>query len=218
MSDALPRFYRHWLGDLLPAPPEVDPVNCLNCHMVRPRGLTRDLGPFKASLKCCTFQPYLPAFTIGALLQIAQTESADVKSRALAFSLDRLLSGSRLTLLGAAPRKGATSVCETGKHVEDACPFLSKDENSVCTIRDYRPSTCAGYVCRSTRGLSGLKKWSEWEVEVSKFEATVVHLSAFELGYTIEEMDVEFSSVQAAREYYLASFERASQLTSAELS
>ena len=206
MSDARPQFYRRWLGDLFPAPIEFDPVDCLNCHMVRPRGLTRDLGPFKASLKCCTFQPFLPSFTIGALLREVQNEES---SKSLRDALEVFLTKSRLTRLGAIPRQGATSICETGKHENDRCPFLSKTENAVCTIRDHRPSTCAGYVCRSGEASRGFQAWEKWEREISKFESTLAHLAAFDLGWTMEEMDLEFISLEDAKAFYRRSYERA---------
>jgi Fe-S-cluster containining protein len=170
--------------------------------MLKPKGLTRDLGPFRRDLKCCTFQPVLPSFTLGALL-------IERPAR-----LHEYLMGARLTPLGAFPRKDRpTSICETGRHEEDRCPFLSRDENPVCGIHDHRPSTCAAYVCSSVSGASGLRAWSEWERKLAEFEMTLAHLVAFDLGYTLDDVGCEFKTLDEAVQFYERAFAQA-KLTS----
>ena len=187
-----PNFYRQWVN----FDSEADRSNfdCGNCFMINPKGLTRDLGPFEKNLKCCTFHPFLPAFTVGAL--IAQKNSV----------IENYLSKSRLSPLGAFPRESGTSICQTGKIRSTACVFLSVDGGARCTIRDYRPSTCAGYACRSSRGADGLKAWREWEEKVKEFEWTLAHLTAFELGRTLDDVDQEFKSVEIAKSYFARAF------------
>lgn len=196
MAGAIPKFYEHWLGSERQDPESTSAFNCASCFMTKPKGLTRDLGPFSANLKCCTFHPFLPSFTIGALIATGEPHALEV-----------YLTASRLTPIGAFSRVAGTSICETGKIVETRCGFLSKDAKASCTIRDYRPSTCAGYVCRSERGVSGLKAWREWEAEIAKFEWSLTHLIAFEFGYVLSDVETEFSSTIEARVYYRRAFE-----------
>ena len=188
-----PDFYRQWVNfDSLVEPKSFD---CGSCFMTNPKGLTRDIGPFKKSLKCCTFHPFLPSFTVGALLAEQNPK------------LEMYLATSRLTPLGAFPLNAGTSICQTGKIESTACFFLSNDGEARCTIRPYRPSTCAGYACRSNRGAQGLKSWRAWEDKVKEFEWTLVHLTAFELGRTFDDVDQEFKSLETAKLYFARAFE-----------
>ena len=169
--------------------------------MTKPRGLTRDLGPFKPELKCCTFHPFLPSFTIGALL----SSEAPVELRSP--SIEKYLTESRLSPLGAFPKKPGTSICETGRDEVTACGFLSNDKLARCTIRDFRPSPCAGYVCRSLDGGPGLARWRKWEAKVQNFEWTLAHLAAFELGRTMDDIHCEFTSLTHAKSYFARAYE-----------
>lgn len=202
----MPKFYEHWSA-MKPLPEASGAFDCNSCFMLKPHGRTRDLGPFTESLKCCTFQPFLPAFTIGAL----------IKHESVSFEvLERYLSKSRLSPIGAFPKQRPTSVCETGKHEADGCTFLSPrsddDARTHCTIRDFRPSTCAGYVCRTNLGENGLKAWSDWEKDLASFEWTLAHLAGFELGRTFDDIDCAFSSTAEAREYYVRAYKIALEL------
>lgn len=204
MSDkALPEFYKHWIQT--PSPEDGESFDCKACFMLKPKGYTRDLGPFKQELKCCTFHPFLPAFTLGRLL-LAEIESG-LKSECSSQALEMYFRSSRLSPLGAFPRKPGSSVCETGRHMKAACAFLSKDGNALCTIRDFRPSTCAGYVCRSKSGAAGLRQWRDWESKIKEFEWTLAHLAAFELGFTLDDVDQEFPDVSGARQYFVRAYE-----------
>lgn len=208
-------IYDHWLrakstdfGSHALSPVVVD---CSKCHMVRPRGLTRDLGPFRQDLKCCTFDPFLPSFTLGAP-NFEQKVSSEV--------LKDYLARRRLTPLGALPRTAdsvnsprANSICESGKDPKMACVFLSKDENAKCTIHEFRPSSCAGYMCHTGRGVSGFKEWATWETKINSFEWTLAHLSAFELGFTLDDIEVEFSSQTLAMEFYRRAFVTALEIS-----
>lgn len=201
---AYPKFYAHWLSSseartLYDSPQESRPVACDTCEMLKPKGLTRDLGPFKPNLKCCTFQPFLPSFTLGALLK---NDDLSV--------IERYFRKSKLTPLGAIPLEAEpTSICETGKHEKDGCSFLAKGQ---CTIHEFRPSTCAGYVCRSSDGASGLKSWNRWEQKIAKFEWTLAHLTAFELGYTLDDVTDTFANDDEAKIYYQRALKTALQI------
>lgn len=201
----MPEFYRLWLGDRpeFSAPVAEPALDCRQCFMQKPKGLTRDLGPFKPSLKCCTYRPFLPSFTIGTLI---------LENRVADDVLVNYLGQSFLTAVGALPGLSVnsatapfstTSICETGKNEAKRCSFLSKDENAVCTIRDFRPAACAGYVCRSSQGAEGLKAWRRWEARLGEFEWSLAHLTAFQLGYTLDDVLSPFPNADWACEFYV---------------
>lgn len=214
MKTPIPSFYSRWIdlralgGDILgyDLPNEDGAFHCESCFMTKPRGLTRDLGPFREHLKCCTYTPFLPSFSIGSLLLEKPLESR--------FSLDTLntfLRASKLTPWGAEPRRReGTSICETGRHDSDACHFLSRGDHvqggvthdAVCTIHSHRPAVCASYVCRSNEGLKGLRRWREFETQLATWENTVATLLALELGFTLDDRNFEFKDLEAATEFY----------------
>ncbi len=204
MAGALPQFYERWLGAANRGPIDPNAFDCTNCFMQRPRGLTRDLGPFESNIKCCSFHPYLPSFTVGALIKKNPTSP----------EIERFLKASRLSPLGAAPPSvwKPSSVCETGRSIQTRCVFLSQDGLALCTIRDYRPSTCAGYVCRSSKGAEGLLAWRNWEAQIAKFEWTMAHLVAFELGFTLDDCADEFANQTEAKNFFERAFEVASDI------
>lgn len=211
LKESSSHFYIHFVDPrLLKAPVDAD-VDCLKCHMIRPRGRTRDLGPFRPELKCCTFDPFIPSFTLGAPEFQARVSSGVLKD---------YFSRRRLTPLGAIPRNKISlnspktnSICDSGRDAEEACAFLTKEENATCTIHEFRPSTCSGYTCRSSRGEAGFKEWDSWETKINSFEWTLSHLAAFELGYTLDDVEQEFSSIDIAVDFYRRAFTTALKIS-----
>lgn len=212
-ADFSRHFYRHWLTPngapnwltrAIPTGEATPAFDCGNCFMTKPRGLTRDLGPFEAELKCCTYHPFLPNFTLGALMVEVD------EGRLLAETLDLYLKDSRLTVLGAFSLRSSTSVCETGKNFSDKCPFL---KSGRCSIHGFRPSTCSTYVCRSNTGEAGLKAWRTFERQLAKFEWSLANDVAFEIGYTKDELDATYSSYEDIKTVYARAY-KAAQLTS----
>lgn len=211
MNDVVPSFYSHWIkaevfGPELPD--ENGAFNCGSCFMLRPHGLTRDLGPFRSHLKCCTYSPFLPAFSIGSLLENAESEPR------LKEALNDLFRTSNLTPWGAIPKRTrGTSVCETGRHDSDACVFLSRDGQAQCTIRSHRPAVCASYVCRSHNGALGLAQWRKFEAELSAWENTLGTLIALEAGFTLDDVSFTFGTFEEATRYYRRAYKLALEIS-----
>jgi Fe-S-cluster containining protein len=206
-------FYRHWLKaerapdwltSAIPKAEATDPFDCGKCFMTKPAGLTRDLGPFEPELKCCTYHPFLPNFTLGALA--VEVNEGRLSSE----TFDHYLKASRLTVLGAFSGRSATSVCETGKNRSEKCPFL---KGGQCSVHGFRPSTCSTYVCRSNAGEAGLKSWRTFERQLAKFEWSLAHEAAFEIGFTKDELETVYSSTDDAKAVYARAL-KAAQLTS----
>lgn len=196
MASILPSSYIKWfraevLAELKQVEPESVRLDCAHCFMVAPHGRTRDLGPFRQELKCCTFTPYLPSYSLGELL--ARAELSDV--------WDRYFRSVRLTPLGALPRVSGTSICEAGRHSSDRCTFLEKSENPGCRIFDSRPSPCASYVCTGG-GDEFFKSWRRWGDALAIAEWELAHEVAFEAGYTFDDVTMEFSGTDEALAFY----------------
>lgn len=203
MGNVIPSFYSHWLkanSFEAETPNEEGAFNCGSCFMLKPKGLTRDLGPFRSHLKCCTYSPFLPSYSIGALL-VSETPS-----------LAGFLKGSKLTPWGAVPRvRQGTSICETGRHDTDVCSFLSVKGD--CTIHSHRPAVCASYVCRSHDGADGLRQWREFESRLATWENTLATLVALEAGFTLDDQSYEFESLDEALTFYRRAYKLALEIS-----
>jgi len=160
-------FYARWLG---PASSREEPLaTCANCSMVA-------MG-YRAELKCCTHFPFLPNFSIGAILTIG----AHGQKQALAAAFSK----GHSTPLGlfAPPEfeslKTQLGAAGFGREPRLACPFLAGD----CTIWEYRPGVCASYFCQS----AAADLWKGMETKVNLFEWTLAHEALWRLGFTADE-------------------------------
>lgn len=186
MAALFPEFYSLWLSERLPGQVRERLANCGACTMVRPEGLTRDPGPFDPHLKCCTYFPFIPNFSLGALL-IADTDgSSRLRMRTAAeqgilLPLGLFASPERERLVKEAGADGF------GRRPELLCPFF--DSASLgCSIWRHRPGTCATYFCKSERGADGLEFWSDVESYLNQFEWTLANAVLWRLGFTDDDI------------------------------
>jgi Fe-S-cluster containining protein len=204
--------------------------------MVKPIGLTRDPGPFKAELKCCTYFPFVPNFGLGAMLK-AHGESARVRIRAAAqkgllLPLGLFASPEQEALVRKAGPKGF------GRRRDLLCPFYDTNVNA-CSMWRERPGVCATYFCKSEREGEGLEFWSDVEGYLNHFEWTLANAAVWSLGFTEDDLEKcehvmlteepgperDFLVRQAwaewagrEEEFYLQCLERALQVPPEELS
>lgn len=128
----------------------------------------RDAGPFKAHLKCCTYSPFVPNFSLGKL---------------------KSLRGANLTPLGLFPSRAQDEArVGFGTDEKQKCDFLSANGAS-CTIWDSRPSVCASYFCLSSRGDDGQKFWQKAETLGNMMEWTLAHEILWQMGFTPAETE-----------------------------
>lgn len=155
-------------------------ATCSSCVMARadwPKD-ARDPGPFDTNLKCCTFEPFLPNFTVGRLIEAGRW--------------DDVVKAGRLTPVGLIPSR--SSVERFGR--EGACAFLREGR---CSIHAERPSVCRTYFCVSDFGQDF---WAEAERLGNEAEWSAAHEVLWEMGFT--EDDVGFAEwTGREREFFL---------------
>lgn len=189
-------FYQKWWKDLGLVPLVETKANCSSCTMVKPpqNETLRDPGPFDVKLKCCTYFPFVPNFSLGSIAarEGGRTDAASVFKSAFARGL--------LSPLGLFPReqqrRGRVGF---GIDVNQRCPFLSDAEKS-CRIWSSRPSVCASYFCVSSQGSSGLQFWSKAEELGNEIEWTVAHEALWACGFTSDETAEMLLAVQSGDE------------------
>lgn len=145
----------------------------------------RDAGPFKANLKCCTYEPFLPNFSIGRILK----QETNLKR------LEEAIRKGRLTPLGLLP--GTSESQDFGRDDVIRCSFLSGGEPAEaasgtavqCSIWQERPSVCRSYFCVSDRGADGQRRWKDAEEQGNRLEWTLAHEVAWDLGFTQTEIE-----------------------------
>lgn len=158
-----PQAYDPWLKALLPEVPSETLATCDQCAMVNPSGITRDPGPFLNHLKCCTYFPYLPNFSLGAL---TPEELNKAESRGIYLPVGLYPSMAEQDKISSFGAVGF------GKRSELLCPFFDGVKNQ-CSIWAYRPGVCTSYFCKSTRGQQGLDFWKQVEDYLNQFEWTL---------------------------------------------
>lgn len=129
-------------------------------------------------LKCCTFQPNLPNFLVGALI-------TEFEKRRESWFHEMLKSEGALPLglrppmeyrrkfLSRGPR-------DFGRREDLLCTFYDR-ETGGCRIWRHRGSVCTSFFCRSDLGPRGLRFWSLFgdylhHVEMCLAEEALVHL------------------------------------------
>lgn len=177
-SYLFPHSYSSWLSPRLPLAPQETLASCDRCAMVQPRGLTRDPGPFLNNLKCCTYFPYIPNFSLGAL-SLSQIHQA--------------LPRGILLPVGLFPSPQEQLVIETlgghgfGQKKELLCPYFDSVKNQ-CSIWNYRPGVCTSYFCKSNYAQSGLDFWSDVEKYLNHFEWKLACQVFYKLGLSENEL------------------------------
>jgi hypothetical protein len=151
----LPPLYDGWMKELLSAPIETEKrATCDDCAMGPDKGETPTFDP---RVKCCTFYPELPNYTIGAIIQ-------DPESYAQVELAKRFKAVSGLTPMGMArPPVFQVLMQKTangdafGRAMSLKCPFQTPDLR--CGMWAYREATCFFYHCKFDRGRKGALLW-----------------------------------------------------------
>lgn len=159
-SKIYPQGYEPWLSTRLKVDRVENLATCNNCAMVQPQGLTRDKGPFLNNLKCCTYFPYLPNFSLGAL---TSEDLAKTETRGILLPVGLFPSAEEQNKIQSFGHEGF------GKKSELLCPFFDKQKNQ-CSIWTYRPGVCTSYFCKSDQGQKGLDFWKDVESYLNHFE------------------------------------------------
>lgn len=161
-SDLFPKSYAPWLSSRLRGKVVECLATCDQCAMSNPKvytkHTTRDPGPFLPNLKCCTYFPFIPNFTLGSL----PSESyALAKAKGLLLPLGLYPTPEHQALVDFYGAQGF------GKKADLLCPFV---KSNSCSIWNYRPGVCTSYFCMSDQEEKGLEFWSDVEDYLNHFE------------------------------------------------
>lgn len=157
---ALPPLYARWADALLDAPiPEETVATCASCAMEGQAGATA----FDPKTKCCTFQPTLANFLVGAIL--ADTDGSSAARQGRETVRARVAVGAGVTPLGLARSERFRALYATTGHGDAfgnahslRCPHYV-ERGGLCGVWRHRESTCATWFCKHDRGAVGHAFW-----------------------------------------------------------
>lgn len=168
----LPRIYQSLLPkELLLGEVVESKATCDNCNW----------KAYQPDLKCCTFEPYLPNFLVGALFESPATSEGALES------LREKITMRKYSLpIGMTPSVryqvhfNERNPQDFGNRREWLCPYFNREQNN-CGIWKNRGSVCTTFFCQSSYGKKGELFWNQMNdyltyVEMALMEEVLVHL------------------------------------------
>ncbi|MEZ0392415.1 MAG: hypothetical protein ACAH59_09380 [Pseudobdellovibrionaceae bacterium] len=136
---------------------------------------------YQPQLKCCTYEPYLPNYLVGALLESPSTapsakKALQEKIKRRSYSLPIGMMASVKYQVEFNQRKPE----DFGNRQDWLCPYYNRELQN-CGVWKYRGAVCSTYYCQSNYGKKGLRFWEELSgyltyVEMALMEEVLVHL------------------------------------------
>lgn len=153
-------FYQKWLPRDVRALDVSEPfVDCDNCRMTPERRGPRAQQTYQEHLKCCTFEPFLPNFHVGALLEdpVYEKRISDV-IRAKWAAKDVILPLGLVASIDYQREFGARERADFGNREDLLCPYFDRAKLR-CGIWLYRGAVCTSFYCTSQYGPAGKRFW-----------------------------------------------------------
>jgi hypothetical protein len=152
-------------------------ADCSNCIMARPKN--KKSIHYDPQLKCCTFEPFVPNFSVGYILKHPELSGSDVvkdkiKRREYALPIG-MVAPIRFQMEFSKRKPG-----DFGQRKDWLCPYYDQ-KSEGCGIWPARGSVCTSFYCHSSYGQKGLTFWKEFGdslhiVEMSLMEEALVEL------------------------------------------
>lgn len=171
------RFFPKALLELDPVEPK---ATCHACAMAPGRTRTKDT--YREDLKCCTFHPWIPNFSVGGILR-DPSGKAKAGADVLRGKIARREYALPIGIVAPVRYQVAFNARERGEfgHREDwLCPYYDR-ATELCVLWRQRGSVCTSYHCKSIHGARGKDFWRRMEnylsyVEMALMEEALVHL------------------------------------------
>ena len=192
MGSTLPPLYAKWINELLQSEvPAESLATCDNCAMSRkPESGNEGALFFHPVLKCCTYLPEIPNFSVGRILEDTDPESVDGRrtieariKRGIAVSPLGLKADARTRLLyDAGIEHGAFGRAEALR-----CPHLLP--NGRCGIWRFREAVCTTWFCKHERGAAGYEFWQSLRELLKVIEQSLALWCLLEMSFPLELLE-----------------------------
>ncbi len=198
MLDDLPLLYHRLLPRLFEQPIAVESfATCSNCIMAcgdQDQAQQRARRPYHPDRKCCTYQPNLSNYLVGALLASTDPMLEDGRSRVRA----RIRQRTGVSPLGVYVPRLYNLLYSHG--VKDGfgqsktllCPYY-RIPDGACTIWKFRDAICSTWFCKPVSGAAGRDFWSAMRAYLLAAQNALVQYTMRRAGLTnIEELNRQF--------------------------
>jgi Fe-S-cluster containining protein len=160
LRQAFPRIYDRLLPRVFDeTAPEEPKATCNNCAMCPPKDPVQGVTYFRPDTKCCTYQPFLPNYLVGAILADTEPLMAEGQRRIRAHIASRV----GVTPRWLAPSRKRSALFRAaressfGRSLLLRCPYLSGE--GLCTIWRHRDTVCSTFFCKYGAGADGQTFW-----------------------------------------------------------
>lgn len=155
-------------------------ATCDQCAKAPPKYTKKDY--YEDHLKCCTYQPFLPNYAVGAILKSDSLHYAHAQK-----VLRKQIANREYALpIGILPsvkyqvefQKNKPKIF--GRDQDYLCPYYHREKNA-CSLWKYRGSVCTSFYCMSSYGAKGQAFWKDMQhylsyTEMLLMEEALVHL------------------------------------------
>lgn len=188
LKNIIPSVYLNLLPEkLLTLNVNETETDCGDCLM------SKD-GKYLKSLKCCTFQPFLPNYMVGQILKEGSERHIEhIKNLAREKSF--------LLPIGLTPtyayqfKFNSKEEGDFGNDPELLCPFY--DRLSLgCSIWQMRGSECMSFHCYSRYGAKGEVFWTEFKDLIFDLEMSLSQECLVQKGYTVSEVEEQIEWIR----------------------
>ncbi|HVS13538.1 MAG TPA: hypothetical protein VMV46_06425 [Thermoanaerobaculia bacterium] len=194
IADALPASYRRLLPPALETPLEAERhATCAECAMCAPaQAMPAANEPtglfFSPDVKCCTYHPSLPNFSVGGILADPDPGLTEGAARIAA----RIAARAGVTPLGVrAPQRHRYlyrhSETLFGRAPELLCPYFERG-TGACTVWPYREAVAATYYCKHDGGQEGRLLWMALLAYLRAVEEALVRWALLGLGWPADHL------------------------------
>jgi hypothetical protein len=175
--ETLPPRLAGWAARLLDGPiPRETHATCATCAMASGDPDGDERTSFDPDLKCCTYLPELPNFTVGAILSSADAAAREPVRR-------RIAGRASVTPLGVGqPPQRVDEAAPPGVFGRDPALLCAHYAGGQCSIWAHRDSVCATYFCKFQRGGVGLRFWTALRAALATSERALARRCLLDLG------------------------------------
>lgn len=197
-ANPLPPLYGAWMDQLLAGPiPNETVATCDDCAMAAPPGAqpSATTSFFDRLLKCCTYLPTLPNFTVGRIL-----DDSDLPATARDGVETRLHASDATTPFGLGMNATYALLYSNqgsdvfGRSESLRCPHLLDDGR--CGIWQHRNSVCSTYFCKFVRGAVGHQFWFAMRGLLAAIERDLARWCLLELDLGVKALQALVATFQ----------------------
>lgn len=189
LSAQIPKYLRRFLPrELLSFPHEESKATCDNCAMSREHRGARAKVTYQKNLKCCTFDPWVPNFVVGAMLK--DPSLSEIGRGALLGKIRDPECGLPIGVRASTSfqrRHLRKKENEFGNREDWLCPYYDRQQNQ-CGIWNYRGNVCISFFCQSDYLQTGIRFWEELGNHLHLIELALAEECLVQLDFSPRQM------------------------------